>query len=54
MTNEPYVSRTHKKFEQVLSLYEARIFRTVGTADQVCGMETLEHLRKWMEEHRRS
>lgn len=46
MTNEPYVSRTHKKFEQVLSLYEARIFRTVGTADQVCGMETLEHLRK--------
>lgn len=46
MTNEAYVKRTYKKFENVLEFYAKYIFRTVATADKVLAMETQEHLRK--------
>ena len=46
MNNHNYIERTYRKFDNVLDLYAARIFKTVDRAAAVYGMETPEHLRK--------
>ncbi|MBQ8370366.1 MAG: hypothetical protein IJY35_10350, partial [Clostridia bacterium] len=46
MNNHNYIERTYRKFDNVLDLYAARIFRTADRASAVYGMETHEHLRK--------
>ncbi len=45
MNNKPYIERTYKKFDTVLPLYAARIFKTVEKTASVYGMETQDHLR---------
>ena len=46
MKNDKYIARTHQKFENVLELYAAHIFKTVATLDKVYALHTPEHLRK--------
>ena len=46
MNNARYIERTHKKFESVLELYAAHIFKTVDAPAEVYALHTPEHLRK--------
>jgi len=45
MNNNSYINRTLGKFNSVLNLYAARIFKTVAKAEEVYALETEEHLR---------
>ncbi|MBQ7319678.1 MAG: alpha-mannosidase [Clostridia bacterium] len=45
MQIESYIQRTYGKFDKVIPLYAAHMFRTVAAVDGVLGMETDEHLR---------
>jgi len=45
MNNPNYIERTYRKFDNVLDLYAARIFKTVDRVGTVYGMQTHEHLR---------
>ena len=45
MNHNSYIQRTYKKFDSVLELYARRIFRVIGTADEVLSLATDDHLR---------
>ena len=45
MNNNAYIERTYRKFDNVIERYAAHIFRPIGRADIVLGMETMDHLR---------
>jgi len=45
MNNQAYINRTYQKFENIIELYAARMFTTVGRAETVTALETSEHLR---------
>lgn len=45
MNQQRYIDRTLRKFDNILELYAKKIFRVIGSADDVCAYATDEHLR---------
>lgn len=46
MKQESYIKRTYSKFDNILELYSAHIFKAIGTGEQVYSLATQEHLRQ--------
>ena len=46
MIHDAYLKRTNTKIRAALDYYAPYIFKTVGEAEKVLAMETMDHLRK--------